>query len=1636
MHEEPFRVVLDVGRARDADKPYEFQWTAEAYVRHFEGGAQRAGRLVWANDVQEDLLGLGRTPPDPAAQARLGDALLALLRPMGWDRDEAEILAAARAGRPVRILLRFAAAELYGLPWELLPLGDDGRTLGSLAELRYQWPTRAERAPLASPPEGGRLLFAWAGRVPHTQHRLAIRGSFEGSAFPFDEVNDVLSEASYTQLAERLRTAAREGRPYHALHLLAHGAPVGSAGVGLALEGGTVDGVTLGRLVAEHASTLRLVVLCACRSADPGRIDSHLGSLAQRLHSAGVADVLASRLPLSTEGSILLAQTIYPALLAEDPPVGLEIALARARDALLRSEHPADALSLQRYVANADTRDTRPFVFRPYRGMYAFQPEHRRFFFGRDAEIAEAIRDLRALKRAGRPRLLVVVGASGTGKSSVVLGGVVPRLMHARWSWRRMVPGRAPLAALDEALRQRPAKGAPWLLVVDQLEELFSQVAEDPTGRAERDAFTRQLWSLASEPGVHVIATLRADQMGRCGEVHLDDATRVDALFTKEYERHALFVAQMKEAQLRAAIVAPARAVGLTLPDALATQMLTDVGAEPGALPLLEYTLDLLWQRREDDSLRPETYLALGGVRGALNGRADQIWEGLDAPGRRAVRWLMVRLVLHRGDGLPDTRRRVRLGEPRPPAAVADALDAALAKLVDERLLVQDMSQGQPTVEVAHEALIRSWAKLKDWVGEAQRMLAEVDRVEGWAKEWSVFSNALLSDAQLVYAQELRTRHPDELSPKALDLIAASEAAVERARQKEAQHKRELEQRTAEAERQARRARDQARMVAVREAAGDPTLQAVLLREVEKPEETRGWEQTAYDVLMQPLSVALLRDRSERLHWADVRLRGPEERDRWAKQFLNRSDERVWYAAFSADGSHVLTSAVAAPARVWRADGLGDPVVVGNPSGSLSSVFAPDGERCLTLDDDTPSVWRADGEGAPVILQGPVRQGQLFGFSPTGDRVATASSLDNAVRVWRADGGGEPVVLRGHEAPVQSVAFSPDGRWVVTASDDKTARVWRADGVGEALVLRGHEGRLKAASFSPDGLRVVTASSDGTARVWRVSGEEGPATSYARSLVGRLLHAIVPGDHDGEVVVLRGHEGVVEAASFSPDGRQILTASGDGTARVWQADGAGEPVVLKGHESGINSAVFSRGGHRVLTASTDHTARVWRADGRGDPLVLRGHTGSIQAAAFSPDGGRAVTASFDGTARVWWVEQRSGVAVFRIANTLMGGIISAAISPDGARVALAPHNNPPQLWSADGTGEATLLTGHAAQVGIVAFSPDGQRLVTASADGAVRVWRLDVTGDSVLLSGHEALVASATFSSSNDHIVTASHDQTVRVWRADGEGQPVVLRGPDCWALSAVFSPDGTRVLTTWDDHTARIWRADGAGEPVVLRGHEGTVFSAAFSPDGQRVVTASGDTTARVWRSDGTGDAVILRGHQEWVTSARFSSDGLRVLTASWDGTARVWRSDGVGQPVVLRGHDGSVRSAHFSPDESQVVTASEDRTARVWRSDGTGDALILQGHTLGLLNAQFSANGRSVLTYAFDGTARLWPLFTVAEQLDRLWRATSYSLPPEERARRLGESDEEAAQRFAAGQARITALAAEGAYAHSPRR
>ena len=1237
---------------------------------------------------------------------------------------------------------------------------------------------------------------------------------------------------------------------------------------------------------------------------------------------------------------------------------------------------------------------TRP----PYPGLLAFDEADAAIYFGRDDDMRRLIERLNARRAQGGEKLLLVLGASGSGKSSLLRAGVVPRLKRDAHNWIVLPPFRPQLHPLDE-LAQVLATGlgqatewrlwrdtlggsdltgsllelardlraahrqpeAQILLVIDQGEELFA--ASEPD---QAEKFFRVLNALLHPtlPFLAVMA-LRSDYLGK-----LQEASGLTALF-EDFPLKPMPLDRVREI-----IEGPARVAGIAVDDGLVRAAMADARTED-ALPLLAFALRELYDRFANSGrLTAEAYRALGDAQAqlsplenAVRRKADEVLaaarpapEDLDAL-KEAFIPAMVR-VNPEGEYV----RRPAPVESLPPRALP-----LIERLAKVRLLTILEEQGVRTVEVAHEALLRKWPLLRGWLDEEREFLVGKAQLEQDLLDWESAApeqktDALLTGLKLTRARIWLSAKPHQLAAREREFIQASIARHDaEAAQRERARRRVLRGTVAAAAVLA--------IVAVAALWEWRQASAEKSQAVSRQLASQSMQDAATDLgasLQEAVNAAQTAHTDEAEIALNAALAGPHER------FILNHGSTVTSARISPDGKRIVTSSADGTARLWDAADGRLLLTLGTlrlAAVVLSAAFSPDGQHIVTANQDgTAQVWDAGNGHLLATLPGHKDVVWSALFSPDGKRIATAS-FDHTARVWDAASGHLLATLTGHTDAVFFAVFSPDSKRILTASADKTARVWDA-GDGHLLAaLTGHTDKVVSAAFSSDGSRIVTGSWDNTARVWDAGS-------------GHLLATLI------------GHTSYVISAVFSPDGQRIATASHDGSARVWDAQTGRLLFALTGHTANVVSAVFSPDGKRIATASWDKTARMWDAVDGHLLFVFAGHGGEVISAVFTPDGSQIVTASFDHTARVWNADGGDS----RLVATLTGHtgpLYSAAFSPDGKRIVTASADKTARLWDAgDGRLLAT-LTGHADVVWSAAFSPDGQRIVTASQDGTARIWSAADGHLLATLTGHTGPVWSAVFSSDGKRIVTASSDKTARVWDG-GDGRLLAtLTGHSDRVNSAAFSPDGKRVVTASWDKTARVWDAADGHLLATLPGHTDKVVSAVFSPSGERIVTASADWESREWNASDGSLLFEFYGHTKPINSAIFSPDSQRIVTASQDGTARLWDAGDSGllarftkstgtlnntPMATLTGHTGAVNSAVFSSDGKRIVTSSGDGTARVWDAANGRLLATLSGHTAAVYPAVFSPDGTRVVTASQDGTAVIF----VADFDELLARAT----------------------------------------------
>jgi WD40 repeat protein/energy-coupling factor transporter ATP-binding protein EcfA2 len=1093
----------------------------------------------------------------------------------------------------------------------------------------------------------------------------------------------------------------------------------------------------------------------------------------------------------------------------------------------------------------------------PYLGLAAYGPDDADRFCGRDRLVA-AVTD-----RLARQRFVAVVGASGSGKSSLLRAGLVPAV-HAdgdRWSTVLITPGAHPVrecagqlaarlgrdpAALAAELGADPrhlglvlpellAAGRPdaqCLLVVDQFEEVFSLCEE----ASEREAFVRALLAAAHDPDsrTRVVIGLRADFYAHCARLSDLVAALQDA---------QLIVGPMTPEELSLAITEPAARAGLMVEKALVATIIAEAASRPAALPFVSHALWETWRRRRGNGLFLASYQAVGGLDGAVAQSAERAYRELDEEHRRAARRILQRLTAL-GDGTEDTRRRVshtELGDDAITARVLQRLAAARLVMVDE-----------DTVEIAHEALISGWPTLRDWLAADRESLRAHRRLTGATADWATHGH----DDAFLYRGSLLAgwvdRDTEALNDIEHGFLAAS---IAREAREQARHRRRL------------------RATIGGLAAGLVTVSLLALLAVVQTVEANAQRDLAIASQLAAQSRAVLATRpdlanllalaglghsvtAQTVASAQAALATPMH---VARPLIGHSGA-VTAVAFSSNGSVVATGSGDGTVRLWNATTAGPLAVITHGGGVNAVAFSGDGRTLASGGvDGAVRLWDTNTNHLLGTLTGHAAVNAVA-FSRDGTTIATGNA-DGTAHIWATSTQRSLATLAGHEGPVYAVAFSPTGRTLATGGDDSRTRLWDPLTQQTTAILSGHTGEVFAVAYSPDGNAIATGSADGTARIWDAKTNQTTAT-------------------------LTGHTRVVRSVAFAADGRTIVTGSWDGTARLWSTATQQPLATLTGHTDEVLAVAMNRDGTSIVTGSKDGTARLWDTNASQSIAALEGHTGYVDAVAFSPDRRTVATGSRDGTARLWDTTNRRLTAVLT-ANA--GFVLTVAFSPDGDVLATGHKDGTIRLWDTSTHQQIADLTGHAGGVASVTFSPDGQILASASTDGTARLWNTTTRHTIAVLNGHTEWVDAVAFSPDGNTLATASTDGTARLWNIDTRHTITTLT-PNAGHLNALaFSPDGKILAIAPADGTAQLWEITSGRVAAILSGHTAEVTSIAFSPSGRSIATSSRDGTTRLWDLNSRNTILGLTGHIGWVTAVAFSPDGRTLATTSWDHTARL---------------------------------------------------------------------------------------------------------------------------------------------------
>jgi WD40 repeat protein len=1258
----------------------------------------------------------------------------------------------------------------------------------------------------------------------------------------------------------------------------------------------------------------------------------------------------------------------------------------------------------------------------PYKGLKKFNQSDRQYFFGRDALIAKL------LNAVNKSSFSLILGASGSGKSSTVRAGLIPELKPYIKSPQKFydfifTPNQDPFESLHRCLLNeekdhrfgesdvefvREGKSntlsqlirlkkdeEQWLLFIDQFEQLFID-----TDLENRKNFIEGIVRVAKkgDSSVRILLAMRSD--------FLEQFSFYSTLGAIANENNIHLVTEMYSDELRQAIEQPAAKHGVVFEPGLVEQIIKEVEGQSGYLPLLQYTLDLLWEKEcrtkaddgrlhiEDRTLNKINYAALEGVRGALQKRVDEIYKNICAEnqqGELVTKQIFLKLVniVESDSGSRAVSRRGYRSE-----FIGDLVESILQRFIDENLLVSDYeysseeklavkNNSQPTqnatIEIAHEILLSSWEQLKRWVEEEKEAIILknwlADETRRWlqvrAENEPKASDELLKGSRLEQILEFRQNHAFEklggLAQEENEFINASIERRDRlAREEEIRQQRELEQ-----ERKARKSAQKfvwtliGGLVISLSLTGLATWQRHIstineINALNNISETQLTSNQELDALLTSIKAGEKLKTENFFNYlfgidtkTKINVLGRLQNIFYQVKEFNRLEDndstvRNGYegSIFSPDGQTIASVSDDRTVKLWNLKGeLLDTIEVDTSVDSL--VFSPDGKAIVSGDENGKvQIWNLQGKLLHT-LQGHTDKINNVIFSPNGKIIASASD-DKIIKFWNRQ-GKLLHTLQGHQAGVNKLVFSPNGQTIASGSFDDTVRLWNLKGV-LLQTLDGYTGYMKTLEFSLDGQTVISVDADKIVKLWNITRNHLSTFKLNTDYIDKLIFS-----PDGRV-----EDAIDEKKRKIQEEDNTPVLNGFSMKSLFklekQLDKSQEEVVLSPNRQTIAS-----------TNEKDKTIKLWNLKGELIHTLI-GHTDSIKSVRFSPNGQTIASSSIDQTIKLWNLQGK-------LLSTFHGHndhIWDVAFSPDGNILASSSRDRTVKLWKIKQKLLPT-LEGHTSYVTSVAFSPDGQTLASASGDNTIKLWN---TQGKLLhtLNGHTDGINSVVFSPDGQTLASASVDKTVKLWNLQGELLHT-FQGHKGNIYNVAFSPDGqTFASVSYDQTIVKLWNLQGK-LLYTFKGHSDTVEGIAFSPNGKILASASWDDTIKLWNLNTKGKLLrTIKGHQEGVKSVVFSPDGKILASASDDKTIKLWNLQGE-LLHTLNGHTRFVDSVAFSPDGKIVASASEDETIKLWNLQG--ELLhTLNGHTNGVMSVVFSPDGKTLASSSFDDTVKLWSL------------------------------------------------------------
>jgi WD40 repeat protein/energy-coupling factor transporter ATP-binding protein EcfA2 len=1257
----------------------------------------------------------------------------------------------------------------------------------------------------------------------------------------------------------------------------------------------------------------------------------------------------------------------------------------------------------------------------PYKGLSSFQVEDAPFFHGRKRFTGELLDKVKIAEQ----NFLAVLGASGSGKSSLLQAGLMYELQQGKrlsgsekWKIRVVRPKDKPLekplqnlaeAFIDEQISDiersvqlkhaedaikegatglarliRASKLPRTVLIVDQFEEIFT-VCKSETDRQNFITYLLSALEL-TENKFCVVLGMRDDFLGKCAAYR----ELIDKI-----QSNLVMVTPMTAAELTEAIIKPAQEVGRKIDENLVNAILKDLGvdeksesstdkkntAEPGMLPLLEYTLEQLWQLQELNWLKLKAYNKLGGVQNTLENLASKAYEQLSIDEQQLADQIFIKLTQlgEPQEGTPDTRKQVRqqnLVAAKYSKALVD-VDKVVQKLAEAKLIVTSQRrQGEEeiaVVDIAHEALIRHWSRLRDLVDKNREAIKTERKIQAAAEEWKKQGKStdyLFKGSQLAQADEFQDNADTvTLSPLAEEFIQAS--------QQERDRQEQLQQRELEKQKETNRMLQKRVFIAISFAVATVITSIFAFNQWQSAE--------AKAKMNKSLQLATASESS-----------------------LNEDTTRSLLLAIQAN---LIQETPQAAQALWQAFQKNYEQLELEHNGTvLYAEFDPsNSNRVLTVSNDkTAKIWNLETPSqTPIILKEHTQSVNYGNFNPTNTNQVLTVSNDGTARLWDISNIKEPRVIsliRDGTEPIRYGRINPNNPKQLLTVSQRAAKLWDISNPQSPKVLtslQGSKGEVWEGTSDPKNFnRLLITSNNGTARIWDLSSSNQFITLNHQGVVNgsfdpnnpkrvltvgidnmaRIWNLDTPSPTS---IVLKGHTKRVNYGSFNPtESNQVLTVSDDGTARLWDIKTGKE---LKSFITGQDKVLYltfnPSDSNQFLTVSSDGKTKIWNIENSSVLFTLYGHTAPIRFATFDPKNPkRVLTTSEDKTARIWDVNEKAYTEIYNRKDKKGSSIVSAIFNPESQnKVLTIARDGTISNWNIDNPKENKTEPKKLDSLQYARIDPNNpNRIVTVNSSGIAKL----TTDKSVIPLTATGRVESITFDSKNpNRILTVSDTtSTATVWDVSGNLPKKLqeLTAPRSSPMNqGEFDPnDSNRVATVGGDGIVRIWNLDQTNQPEKqLAVSQDQLWHVSFDPkNSNRILTMGSNKVARIWDIASNKLITELTGHQDVVTYGSFDPNNSdRVLTISYDGTARVWDLRNPTNPLILNGDNQKLFYGNFDPNNSnRVITVNSEGITRIYKVGGK-DLLSLAWN-----NASRCFNSKEETDYALLSQDFLKVLFT----------------------------------------------------------